>query len=62
MIELGSSVGNYDDWVQEPGALAVLADGTVAIVIERAAEAQVVLVDPQRGTVFRRWPVALCPG
>lgn len=61
-IELGPSVGNYDDWVKEPGALAVLADGTVAIVIERASEAQVVLIDPQRGTVFRRWPVALCPG
>lgn len=62
VIELEPSVGNYDDWVKEPGALAVLADGTVAVVIERATEAQLVLVDPQRGTVFRRWPLPLCPG
>ena len=61
-IELEPSVGNYDDWVQEPGALAVLGDGTVAVVIERAKEAQLVLIDPQRGTVFQRWPLPRCPG
>jgi hypothetical protein len=62
VIELGPSVGNYDDWVKERGAVAVLADGTVAVVVERKAEAQLVLVDPERGTVFRRWPLPLCPG
>ena len=60
-VELAPSVG-YDDWVKETGALAVLADHTVAVVLVRPAEASVILVDPARGTVFRRWPLTRCPG
>lgn len=62
VIELVPSVG-FDDWVKEAGALAVLPDKTVAVVLVRAGgEASVIFIDPTRGTVFRRWPLALCPG
>lgn len=61
-IELVPSVG-YDDWVKEAGALAVLPDKTVAVVLVRSGgEASVIFIDPARGTVFRRWPLAVCPG
>jgi len=62
IIELVPSVG-FDDWAQEAGALAVLPDKTVAVVLVRTGgEASVIFIDPARGTVFRRWPLALCPG
>lgn len=61
-VELVPSVG-FDDWVKEAGALAVLPDKTVAVVLVRSGgEASVIFIDPARGTVFRRWPLALCPG
>lgn len=61
-VELVPSIG-FDDWVKEAGALAVLPDKTVAVVLVRAGgEASVILIDPARATVFRRWPLALCPG
>lgn len=61
-VELVPSVG-FDDWVKEAGALAVLPDKTVAVVLVRAGgEASVILIDPLRATVFRRWPLSLCPG
>ncbi len=62
VVELVPSVG-FDDWVKEAGALAVLPDKTVAVVLVRSGgEASVIFIDPARGTVFRRWPLALCPG
>ena len=62
IIDLVPSVG-FDDWVKEAGALAVLPDKTVAVVLVRSGgEASVIFIDPARGTVFRRWPLALCPG
>jgi hypothetical protein len=62
VVELVPSVG-FDDWVKEAGALAVLPDRTVAVVLVRSGgEASVIFIDPARGTVFRRWPLALCPG
>jgi hypothetical protein len=61
-VDLVPSVG-FDDWVKEAGALAVLPDKTVAVVLVRSGgEASVIFIDPARGTVFRRWPLALCPG
>jgi hypothetical protein len=61
-VDLVPSVG-FDDWVKEAGALAVLPDKTVAVVLVRSSgEASVIFIDSARGTVFRRWPLALCPG
>lgn len=62
VIDLVPSIG-YDDWGKEAGALAVLPDKTAAVVLVRTGgEASVIFIDPTRGTVFRRWPLALCPG
>lgn len=58
-IDLADSLG-YSDWTESLG-ITPIGGGNLAVALVRPTEAVVALVDPRRGTVYKRWPLALCP-
>jgi hypothetical protein len=58
-IDLAASLG-YSDWTESLG-LTPIGGGNLAVALVRTTEAVVALIDPRRGTVYKRWPLAVCP-
>ncbi len=58
-IDLAESLG-YADWTENLG-VTVIDHGNLAVALVRSSEAVVALIDPRRGVVYKRWPLALCP-